>query len=87
MYSHPYILKNLYAGRRLSKTIYGNRTTTDYSYDKKGRVAQIKHTTENNTNLLILQYLYDGSGNIRIKNNIEIIILLLKNIITTLRIG
>ncbi len=62
------ILVNKYRGMSMSKTTYGNGSSVDYSYDGNGRIIQVYHKASDNS--LTIQQLYDGAGNIRVKNDI-----------------
>lgn len=63
------ILQNEHQGLRRGMSRYGNKTATSFSYDKNGRVIQIKHKDQNNAQILTGQYLYDGAGNMRIRQD------------------
>ncbi len=47
---------------------FGNGSSVNYKYDAGGRIIEISHEVSND--LLRLQHLYDGAGNLRVRNEI-----------------
>ena len=61
------ILENTFRGSRIIRKSYGNGASTDYAYDRAGRVISISHRDAQNAELLTVQHLYDAAGNMRFK--------------------
>ncbi|MGW3728911.1 DUF6531 domain-containing protein, partial [Streptomyces sp. NPDC000851] len=59
-----------YAGRRLASIGYANGTSSVFAYDADARLICISHHDPSGTPLLTEQYLRDGAGNLRLRNDI-----------------
>ncbi|MEU9324089.1 RHS repeat-associated core domain-containing protein [Streptomyces canus] len=58
-----------YAGRQRARCDLGNGASTVFRHDRAGRVVEIAHASPSGPQLT-LQYLIDGVGNIRIRNEL-----------------
>ena len=69
--SSPYYISRFrYQGRLLERCSSFNGCMTSYSYDANRRLTEIAHATGARS-LLAIQYLCDGNGNVRLRNEIE----------------
>ena len=60
-----------YAGRRLSKTLYGNKAEYRVSYDGLARIISISNLDSSARRVLEIQQLYDGMGNKRFETSMN----------------
>lgn len=58
-----------YRGRRRALATYHNGTSAEYAYDGVGRLLEIRHRAAAG-DALRLQYLYDGSGDVRVRSDV-----------------
>jgi RHS repeat-associated protein len=60
-----------YHGNLLSTASYFNGTSTQFGFDKEGKIIELDHTDSGAGHFLTLQQLYDAMGNIRFKNSLS----------------
>jgi RHS repeat-associated protein len=63
------VLRNEFRGLRRARRLLGNGATTTYAFDQGGRIIEIAHRTAG-SDRLVLQQLFDGAGNVRIRNEL-----------------
>jgi RHS repeat-associated protein len=56
-----------YRGLRPQGGLFANGTVTRHEFDQGGRVIQLAHTARGGAELLTIQQLFDGAGNLRVR--------------------